>query len=357
MQQYEVALNDDEGLLNTFLEKWSIPNIREMTLEQYTDVDNGDTFTQWVENRTSQLGSIRGRIGSPKFGLYKIKSKAPKNLYFNKYYTWIKYYGECNYDEFKVFEKIKGELLRLIQYAQELDFDAIEKHKGFYEIFKWKVAFLYSNQNLVPVFKLELLKKFTNEFGMNHNGKKGYADMHKFLFQVKPPNISVFNFMRQLFFKEGLIKTDSKPKRQRKGTDELNVNDYQRETKGKTSTVTSTHKKYQIKLREYLLKQYPDSQVTFEKNFIDILLVSESEVHYYEVKTSHSSEDCIKKGLGQLLSYSYYEEQVLSKYKDLKKKIVICGKLKPKPNDLKFIDYVNDSLKVRFEYLSLDEIG
>ncbi|MDO5969283.1 hypothetical protein Q4Q35_05635 [Flavivirga aquimarina] len=76
----------------------------------------------------------------------------------------------------------------------------------------------------------------------------------------------------------------------------------------------------------------------------------------WKKRTSYSSEDCIKKGLGQLLSYVYHEEQTFDNYKGLKKKIVICGKPKAKPNDLKFINYINNSLKVKFEYLSIEDI-
>jgi len=363
MKNYEIPLHQDEELLERFLDTWPISRIEKMTLEEYTDVDNKYTFTQWVENRTIQLGSIRGRIGSAKFGIYKRKSPTPeKNLFSNDSYSWIKYYGERNYDEHEVFESIRGELLRLIQYAQELDLEAIEKHKGFYELFKWKVVFLYSNQSIVPVFKQSLLKQFTSELGMQQSKKVEYAKMHRYLYDHKPPNISVFNFMRKLFYEAGLFDKEKKTKgsvpkskKGRKGTKTLNTGDQLRKGTGAT-IVTQHHKKIQEQLMAYLKEKNPNAKITFEKNFIDLLLVSDDEVHYYEVKTAQTPEACIKQGLGQLLSYSYFEEQVHNKYKTLKKKIVIFGKWKPKPYDLEFIDYVNNTLNVSFEYLSLEEI-
>lgn len=363
MKNYEIPYQEDESLLNTFLDLWPISRIEKMTLEEYTDVDNRYTFTQWVESRTIILGSIKGRIGSSKFGIYKRKSnKREKNLFSNDTHSWIKYYGESNYDEYEVFEKVRGELLRLIRYAQQLDFDAVEKHKGFYEIYKWKVAFLYSNQSIVPVFKQKLLVQFTEELGMEHNKKIEYAKMHRYLYEYKPPNISVFNFMRKLFYEAGLFdkkknsrNIQTKRKRGRKGTDTLNTEDQSR--KGtEAKVVTQHHKKIQEQLMAYLMEKHPNAKITFEKNFIDLLLVSNDEVHYYEVKTAQTPEACIKQGLGQLLSYSYFEDQSHNNYEGLKKKIVIFGKWKPKHYDLQFIEYVNNSLNINFEYLALEEI-
>tara|TARA_R110000744_G_scaffold114988_1_gene215050 strand:+ start:1704 stop:2810 length:1107 start_codon:yes stop_codon:yes gene_type:complete len=364
MKKYELPFHEDEGLLIKFLETWSISNVEKMTLGQYTDINNKNTFTQWVENRTSQLGGIRGRIGSSKFGIYKRRSSThEKNLISNETHSWIKFYGESNYDEKEVFKKVKIELLNLIFCAQRLDFDAIEKMNGFYEIYKWKLAFLYSNQSMIPVFNQSLLKKFTAIYGMKHSKKIEYAKMHRFLYNQKPPNLSVFNFMRKLMYEAGLPKkfksekppNSSKSKRTRKGTETLNSDNLLR--KGSEGTiVTQQHKEFQKQLKKYLEAQFPTAMITFEKNFIDLLLISNQEVHYYEVKTALTPEACIKQGLGQLLNYSYFEEQILGKYKGLTKKIVIFGKWKAKSFDLEFINYINNSLSVNFEYLSLDEI-
>ena len=365
MKNYEISLYKDEELLNNFLDIWTIAKIEKMTIEEYTDVDNKYTFTQWVENRTRSLGSISGILGSAVFGIYKRKSVdiPKKKVISNKTHSWIKYYGESNYDENEVFEKVRGELLRLIRYAQELDFDAIEKFKGFYEIYKWKLAFLYSKQSMIPVFNQNLLTKFTSELGRPPTKEVEYAKMHRYLYDQKPPNISVFNYMRQLFHEAGLLDKKSKKKTKattkrrkgRKGTNELNTGDqYRKGIKG--TIVAQHHKKFQERLMAFLEQKHPTANIIYEKNFIDLLLTTDKEVHYYEVKTAQTPETCIKHGLGQLLSYSYYEEKVLNNYVGLTKKVVIFGKWKAKPQDKKFIGYINETLSVNFEYLSLEEI-
>lgn len=366
MENYEILLYEDEKLLKEFLDRWPLSEVKKMTIEDYTDVNNRFTFTQWVENQTRSLGSING-ISSLKFGIYKRRdpNKKPKSkVYSNDTYSWIKSYGESNLDANAVFEQVRDRVVRIIEYAQQLDFESIEQVDGIYNLFKWKVAFLYSGQSMIPVFNRKVLLRFTRERGMEHTKRVEYAKMHRYLYDKKPPNLSVFNFMRKLFYEAGLFDKKLKPKsakpskrnRGRKAANKLNTEDQLR--KGTEETIAvQHHKKFQEKLYEYLNIKYPNAEISFEKNFIDLLLISDSEVHYYEVKTALTSETCIKQGLGQLLSYSFYEEQVEKKHKGLKKKIVIVGQLKAKQYDLEFINYVNESLNVNFEYLSLEEIA
>lgn len=363
MKEYEKPLYQDEELLNSFLNTWSLSDVKEMTLEQYTDVKNQYTFTQWVEGRTRSLGSIKG-ISSFKFGIYKRRNPIEKpktRVYSNDSYSWLKTYGECGFDEEKVFEKVRERITKVIERAQQLDFESVEKIDGLYNLFKWKIAFLYSNQSMVPVFNRKLLLKFTREMGMVHSKNIEYAKVHRFLYDQKPPNISIFNFMRKLFYDAELLDSTrkhnktSKNKRGRKGTYSLNTKSSTRKSVAET-VVTQHHKKIQLQLKKHLKTKYPDAEITFEKNYIDLLLITPKEVHYYEVKTAHNSETCIKQGLGQLLSYSHHEEIVLKKYQGLKKKIVIFGKWKARKQDLQFIDFIKNTLKINFEYFSLEDI-
>ena len=88
-----------------------------------------------------------------------------------------------------------------------------------------------------------------------------------------------------------------------------------------------------------------------EENYIDVKLTLKNEVHYYEVKTAGFAEDCIRQGLGQLLSYVHYEND------KRKKKLIIFGKNKPNDQEVDFIDFVKSQFdKIDFEYLSLTEI-
>jgi hypothetical protein len=60
---------DRDKIWDEFLKAWPIERVRTMTLEEYSQAKNRDTFTYWIEAGTQDLGSIWG--GSAfKFGIY-----------------------------------------------------------------------------------------------------------------------------------------------------------------------------------------------------------------------------------------------------------------------------------------------
>ncbi|HEU0143564.1 MAG TPA: hypothetical protein VFQ47_02150, partial [Nitrososphaera sp.] len=149
-------------LLNQFLERWPEDKVRKMTLSQYTGVGDKDTFTYWVEFGMQELGSMRGMYAI-KFGIYKRdpkKEKRPKRFISDKEYTWRHVFGNSQEE---AFENVKEETLQIIKYAQRGDFTKID---GLHlsDLFKWKVASLYSNERLVPIFKRDVLNKIANAF-------------------------------------------------------------------------------------------------------------------------------------------------------------------------------------------------
>ena len=59
-------------ILCDFLDRWSVDEVKRMTLDQYVSIGDKDTFCQWLETRTRILGSIKG-VPSFKFGIYKLQ--------------------------------------------------------------------------------------------------------------------------------------------------------------------------------------------------------------------------------------------------------------------------------------------
>lgn len=63
------------------------------------------------------------------------------------------------------------------------------------------------------------------------------------------------------------------------------------------------------------------------------------------------TEDCIKQGIGQLLSYVHFEND------RRKKKLIIFGKNAPTESEKKYINFIKKLFqKVDFEYMSLEDI-
>ena len=64
------SLQECLKLKDEFQQRWTLQDIEDMGIEQYTGIGNKDTFTYWLESRTENLISIWG--GSAyKFGIFK----------------------------------------------------------------------------------------------------------------------------------------------------------------------------------------------------------------------------------------------------------------------------------------------
>lgn len=142
-------------LLESFLNRWDINAIKKMKIDQYTGINNKDTFTYWVENKTKLLGGIQG-MPSQKFGIFERgnPTKKPKRVFLsdNKY-NW---YPKLGKNKNEAFATIKKYIIDISQYAMDGDFEKIESIP-LPTIYKWKVAYLYSNERLVPIFKKSAL--------------------------------------------------------------------------------------------------------------------------------------------------------------------------------------------------------
>lgn len=112
--------------------------------------------------------------------------------------------------------------------------------------------------------------------------------------------------------------------------------------------VNLIHNIIQNSFIKFLRENYPDESVKGERNRIDALKETVSEVHIYEIKPYENAFICIREGIGQLLDYSYH-------YKTTKEiKIYIVGPNKPNDNDLKFINAIRSNLKIPFSYIAYD---
>jgi len=146
--------NELKNLLDNFLDRWNINTIESMTIEEYVGIGNKDTFCQWVETKTKILGSIKG-MTSIKFGIYERKksTKKPKNYENGEKYSWLRGYGKNEKDAFK---NIKKDIIQIIKFSEKGQFNEID-NVILPNLFKWKVAFLYSNERLIPIYKQNVL--------------------------------------------------------------------------------------------------------------------------------------------------------------------------------------------------------
>lgn len=180
-------MTDRKALWSEFLERWPLEGLGSMTLADYSQVGDKDTFTYWLESKTEVLGSIWGG-SSFKFGVYSRKDQAAKEsgggVQYDADYAWAQKYGSTAQ---AAFEKVRGIIVSVAQAARRGDLATVEA-ADLGTVTKWKIAFLYqdtASPRVVPLFKKESLqivsglKKDASCAAMQEEllGKRGTTDL------------------------------------------------------------------------------------------------------------------------------------------------------------------------------------
>lgn len=163
-----------------FLRRFPLEKLKDMTLEQYTNLNRSDSFCYWLESKTEIIGSIWG--GSAyKFGIYQYDNKPKDNMnnrLFDDKYTWYTSLGRTSKE---AFETVKKAIISAAEYGREGNLDAIELIKPLAQLVKWKIAFIYSNETIIPYYSLDRLKVIADKMGMGNTKKATLSEIQKFL--------------------------------------------------------------------------------------------------------------------------------------------------------------------------------
>lgn len=184
-------------LLTDFLAAFPIDALQDMTLEQYTNLKKEDSFCYWLESRTYELGSIWGG-SSYKFGIYKYQNKpniADPRITSNEQYAWYTKYGKTTAQE--AFNVVKDAIVKIASNASNGNFEAIDSITEFGEAYKWKIAYLYSNNKLIPIYKKDMLIALAKHFGMLGTKTATISKLQAFLMEKKEDK-DIFDFYEEL---------------------------------------------------------------------------------------------------------------------------------------------------------------
>jgi len=107
------------------------------------------------------------------------------------------------------------------------------------------------------------------------------------------------------------------------------------------------HDKLQNALFTFLKKKYGD-RVLYETNFVDIQVVLDNEVSYYEVKIENNAKCCIRSALGQLLEYSCYPDKCMAK------KLIVVGEHYATSDDKQYLEHIRSKFKIPLFYYYFD---
>ena len=161
-----------------FLERFPLEKLKDMTIEQYTNLNRSDSFCYWLEIKTRILGSISGNP-SFKFGIYQYNTRPNDNRarMSDGKYAWNSFFGKTAR---KAFENVKKAVVKAAESGFAGDLDAIESIE-LAPMIKWKIAFMYSNESIIPYYSLDRLRVIGERMGMGNTQDASIADIQKFL--------------------------------------------------------------------------------------------------------------------------------------------------------------------------------
>lgn len=156
-----------------FIQKYSKDNLRNLTLEKYTNIKTSEEteyFTHWLERKTENCGKFR-TASSYAYGIYKvnpnnIQNESDKKNAEGKY----KAYDENNkkskeyLDGTKAQEYFKKNIRPIINNLAE--FNELETTKPLDINYARKIAYMYNVNNLIPIFKKEVIEAIADFFGV-----------------------------------------------------------------------------------------------------------------------------------------------------------------------------------------------
>lgn len=345
----ETSTEISRDILYNFLNKWSVESVRKMSLPEYVSIRDKDTFCQWLETKTRELGSIKG-INSSKFGIYRRndKTKMPKNLINDNEYSWQRFYSDNNRNE--AFKNVKNEILQIIEFSQSGQFEKIDSlHLTVFV--KWKIAYLYSNERLIPIFKKEVLTKIASHFGLMVNTKTPISEIQKLMIANKPAHLSIYEYSEQLYDmfgrKEKVKSRDRKKRIARRAATGRNTTPQTRSGSSNYIAIQK-HNLLQEVLKEKLIRIYGAKNVFLEENYVDITVKLPNLVLLYEIKSSAYASDCIREALGQIIAYSQRDKD------RRRKKLFVAGQYQPNEDEVEYLNYIKKHLTLDLEYESID---
>jgi hypothetical protein len=109
---------------------------------------------------------------------------------------------------------------------------------------------------------------------------------------------------------------------------------------------TPEHAEMQKKLMLELKREYPNARVVREENFVDIKVVTESDLILFEIKSDLEPRTVIRQALGQILEYAYHPSQNHT----LPVQLVIVGRGVLTKSDAAYLQFLRFTFKLPVTY-------
>lgn len=183
-------------LYQAFQKEFPLEKLHEMSLEKYTNLNREDSFCYWIESKTQPLGSFWGG-SSYKFLIYRYNNRPtegdPRVISDDKY-AWYANLGKDTAEE--AYKVVRDEIVKVATLAKAGNYEAIDALDRLGHSYKWKIAFLYSDEKLIPVYNRGMLISFASHLGMQKVNKSKTVEIQRFLMEKKGSQ-DVYSFYDQ----------------------------------------------------------------------------------------------------------------------------------------------------------------
>lgn len=183
-------------LKQDFLTTWPIERLKTMLIDEYTNLQRDNSFCYWIEHTTKTLGSIKGG-SSYKFGVYERGNKSETKTFQNRTtdgtYAWFNKYGTTAQE---AFNTVRNLIITIAEAAINNQLEVIDGI-DLGNAYKWKIAFLYGNYNIVNIFNYDALVSVAENLGYADSNKFS-SSLHRFILAQKNTE-EYFSFTKELW--------------------------------------------------------------------------------------------------------------------------------------------------------------
>ena len=96
-----------------------------------------------------------------------------------------------------MFEKVRAAVCEIVTNAAAGNFTAIDGIDVFGEVCKWKIAFLYSHKQLIPIYNRDMLEAVATKQGIKVSKNMPTSEIHRELIK-KMDNQDLFEYYDDL---------------------------------------------------------------------------------------------------------------------------------------------------------------
>ena len=193
----ELNPNNFDNILSNFLSSWTLERVMNMTEQEFADLGNHDSFCYWLEYGSKNLGAIGG-IPLHKFEFWKPKDKkdfTDTRFISDGLFVWNRKKGNTRQE---AFAEVKRLIFEIISHARKQNWEAIDRIP-FHAIGKWKIAFLYSNKKILPIYSRRALLPITKGLGKEFAKSTPVSELQKFILTFKNNAENIEDFAHRIY--------------------------------------------------------------------------------------------------------------------------------------------------------------